>query len=190
VCAYYFAQLSYKIQHRQFWLFCLLTSRQSSKLRCCLLEGRGMSITQNNPLDLNLFEPPTNGRGKGCHKYDQCTCLTRYWTTIVIASNHFVLSHRAAETADRCLDVDSQTASKRPISHDVRSSAMELDTTSGCGDCFIRWDDVALLEDGTAPAYRYTHNKNMHFYPAERSLTSETNSYYRANRPLIITIPP
>jgi len=31
----------------QFWLFSLLTTRQSSQLRCCLLEGGGISLTNN-----------------------------------------------------------------------------------------------------------------------------------------------
>ena len=90
---------------------------------------------------------------KSSQRHDHCTCLTMYWTTIVIASNHRVLSHSAAETADRCLVFVSHSASRRLISHDVCSSAMELDTTSGCGDCFIRRDEAALLDDEAAPVH-------------------------------------
>jgi len=87
-----------------------------------------------------------------------CTCW--YWTTMVIASNHLVLSVSTADTADRRLVLESHSASRRTISLElVCSSATE---TSGRGDCFIRWDDFALLDDETAAASEHgtvhTHN--------------------------------
>jgi len=42
-CAYDCAQLQYTIQHRTVPIISPLTSRQTSELRCCLSEERGLS---------------------------------------------------------------------------------------------------------------------------------------------------
>jgi len=44
VCAYNCVQLSYTIHHRTVLIISLLTSRQSSQLKCCLLEGSGATF--------------------------------------------------------------------------------------------------------------------------------------------------
>jgi len=49
LCAHHCEQLSYKTQHGAVLIiFPLLTSRQESQLRYCLLEGRGYNQVQNN----------------------------------------------------------------------------------------------------------------------------------------------
>jgi len=44
VYVYHCAELSYTRQHKTVLIIFLLTSRQSSKLRCCLLERRGNKL--------------------------------------------------------------------------------------------------------------------------------------------------
>jgi len=45
----------------QFWLFSLLTSRQPSSLRCCLMEGRGQTDTAQGH---NTYDASIASRGK------------------------------------------------------------------------------------------------------------------------------
>jgi len=55
---------------------------------------------------------------------------------------------------DSWLVFESHSASRRAISAHVCSSVMDVDITSGCGDCFVGRDDEAMfLDDDTASAY-------------------------------------
>ena len=129
-------------------------------LRPAITQG----ITRQEYFQLTDASHPHCGKGQESSQYNKFnftheyhTSSIKYWATTVIASNHFVFSHRAVETADSCLDFESHSVSRRLISLDVCSSVMEVDTTSGCGDCFIGWDDVTFLDDDTASAQTDGH---------------------------------
>jgi len=68
VCAYHCAQLSYTKSTEWFWQFSLLSSRQSSLFRWCLLEGTGLHMRELYYVSQRQLQP-----AKNVHHID-CVC--------------------------------------------------------------------------------------------------------------------